>query len=70
MILEEKKPFEDKMLCISLAPEKVDYSTDRSKAVVQVLFLLFVLFLCVVMLALWSSSSIAAHFAFCFISCD
>ena len=33
------------------------------------LFLLFVLFLCVVMLALWSPSSIAAHFAFCFTSC-
>ena len=57
------------MLCISLAPEKVAYSTDSSKAVVQVLFLLFVLFLCVVMLALWSPSSIAAHFAFCFTSC-
>ena len=26
-------------------------------------------FLCVVMLAFWSPSSIAAHFAFCFTSC-
>ena len=47
----------------------VVYSTDRSKAVVQVLFLLFVLVLCAVMLALWSPSSIAAHFSFCFTSC-
>ena len=49
----------------------VVYSTDRSKAVVLVLFLLFVLFffsICVVMLALWSPSS-TAHFAFCFTSC-
>ena len=34
------------------------------------LFLIFVLFfLCVVMLALWSPSSVAANFAFCFTSC-
>ena len=37
------------------------------------LFLLFVLFfffsICVVMLALWSPSSIAAHFAFCLTRC-
>ena len=58
-------------------------STERSKAVVLVLFLLFValsrfvvpallslfLSICVVMLALWSPPSIAAHFAFCFTSC-
>ena len=55
--------------CKSALNPPVVYSTDRSKAVVQVLFLLFVLFLCVVMLALWSPSSIAAHFAFCFTSC-
>ena len=55
---------------------------DSSKAVVLVLFLLFValcslwflhrfLFfsICVMMLALWSPSSIAANFAFCFTSC-
>ena len=60
----------------------VVYYADRSKAVVLVLFLLFValcsfvvpallsiFFICVVMLALWLSSSIAAHFAFCFTSC-
>ena len=58
----------------------VVYSTDRSKAVVLVLFLLFAVLrsfvvpallffsICVVMLALWSPSSIAAHFAFCFTS--
>ena len=55
--------------CKSALNPTVVYSTDRSKAVVQVFFLLFVLFLCVVMLALWSPSSIAAHFAFCFTSC-
>ena len=55
--------------CKSALNPPVVYSTDRSKAVVQVLFLLFVLFLCVVMLALWSPSSIAAHFGFCFTSC-
>ena len=60
-------------------PPPVVYSTDRSKAVVLLLFLIFVAFcsnmvstllsvfpICVVMLALWSMSSIAAHFAFCF----
>ena len=48
----------------------VVYSADRSMAVVLVLFLLFPLFfLCVVMLALWSPSSIAAHFAFCLTRC-
>ena len=31
--------------------------------------LLSVFSICVVMLALWSPSSIAAHFAFCFTSC-
>ena len=31
--------------------------------------LLSVSSICVVMLALWSPSSIAAHFAFCFTSC-
>ena len=58
--------------CKSALNPTVFYSTDRSKAVVLVLFLLFVLFffsICVVMLALWSPSSIAAHFAFCFTSC-
>ena len=61
-------------------PPPVVYSTDRSKAVVLVLFLLFValwfphcfLFffsICVVMLELWSPSSKVAHFAFCFTSC-
>ena len=59
------------------------HSTGHSKAVVLVLFLLFVV-LCsfvvpallsvffpiyVVMLALWSPSSIATHFAFCFTNC-
>ena len=60
----------------------VVYSTDCSTAVILVLFLLFVALcsfvvpalrsafsVCVVMLALWSPSSIAAHFAFCFTSC-
>ena len=48
----------------------VVYSTDRSKAVVLVLFLLFVFFsICVVMLALWSPFSTAAHFAFCLSRC-
>ena len=51
----------------------VFFSTDRSKAVVLVLFLLIVALsvcsVCVVMLTLWSQSSIAAHFAFCFTSC-
>ena len=56
---------------------------SRSKAVVLVLFSLFVALcsfvvpallsvffsICVVMLALWSPSSIAAHFIFCFSSC-
>ena len=58
--------------CKSALTPTVVYSTDRSKAVVLVLFLLFVLFffsVYVVMLALWSPSSIAAHFAFCFTSC-
>ena len=78
-------------------PSPVVCSSDRSMAVVLVLFLLFlalcsfvvpsflsvfffffwfcfVLFVlffcvCVVMLALWSPSSIAAHFAFWFTSC-
>ena len=63
-------------------PTRVVYSTDRSKAVVLALFLhfvalysfvvpalLFVFCICVMMLALWSPSSIAAHFAFCFTSC-
>ena len=31
--------------------------------------LLSIFSICVVMLALWSPSSIAAHFAFCFTSC-
>ena len=56
--------------CKSALNLPVVYSTDRSKAVVLVLFLLFVLFfLCVVMLALSSPSSIAAHFAFCLTRC-
>ena len=65
--------------CKSALNPPVVYSTDCSKAVVPVLFLLFValwlphcfLFfsICVVMLALWSLSSIVAHIAFCFISC-
>ena len=50
------------------------YSTDRCEAVVLVLFLLFVALsgffsVYVVLLALWSPTSIAAHFAFCFTSC-
>ena len=66
----------------SLPPPPVVYSTDRSKAVVLVLFLLFVALcsfvvpvllsvfsICVVRLELWSPSSIAAHFAFFFTSC-
>ena len=57
--------------CKSALNSPVVYSTNRSKAVVLVLFLLFVLFfcMCLLMLALWSPSSIAAHFAFCFTSC-
>ena len=57
--------------CKSALNPPVVYSTDRSKAVVLVLFLLFVLFfsICAVMLALWSPPSIAAPFAFCFTSC-
>ena len=57
----------------------VFYSTDRSKVVVPMLFLLFaalcsfvvpaLLFAYIVMLALWSLST-AAKFAFCFTSCD
>ena len=53
----------------------VVYSTDRSKAVLTpcsfvVPALLSVFFsICVVMLALWSPSSIAALFAFGFTSC-
>ena len=43
--------------CKNALNPPVVYSADRSKAMVQVLFLLFVLFLCVVMLALWSPSS-------------
>ena len=66
--------------CKSALNPQVIYSTDRSKAVVLESFLLFValcsfvvpalLFfpICVVMLALWSPSSIAVHFAFCFIN--
>ena len=54
-------------------PPPVIFSTDRSKAVVLALVLLFVALsffsVCVVMLALWSPSSTAAHFAFCFTSC-
>ena len=58
----------------------VVYSTDRSKAVVLVFlllsvalcfphcFLFFSIHVCVVML-LWSPSSAAAYFAFCFTSC-
>ena len=59
--------------CKSALNPPVVFSTDRSKAVVLVLFLLIVALsvcsACVVMLALWSPSSIAAHFAFCFTSC-
>ena len=68
---------------LSPQPHPVIYSTDRSKAVVLVLFFLFaalcsfvvpalltVFFsICVVMLALWSPSSIDVNFAFCFTSC-
>ena len=42
-------------------------------ALLSVFFCFFVFFfssICVVTLALWSPSSIAAHFAFCFTSCD
>ena len=56
--------------CKSVLNPPIVYSTGRSKAVVLVLLLLFVLFfffvclfffsVCVVMLALWSPSSIAA----------
>ena len=59
--------------CKSALNPTVIFSTDRSKAVVLVLALLFVALsvfsVCVVMLALWSPSSTAAHFAFCFTSC-
>ena len=59
--------------CKSTLNPPVVFSTDRSKAVVLVLFLLFVALsvfsVCVVMLALWSPSSTAAHFVFCFTSC-
>ena len=57
--------------CKSVLKPPVVYSTDHSKAVVLVLFLVFVHFfsVCVVMLTLWSPSSIAAHFAFCFAGC-
>ena len=57
--------------CKSALNSPVVYSTDRSKAVALVLFLLFVLLfsIYVVMLALWSSSSTAAHFAFCLTRC-
>ena len=58
--------------CRSALNPPVVFSADRSKAVVLVLFLLFVaLFFSVyvVMLALLSPSSKAAHFAFCFTSC-
>ena len=69
--------------CKSAFNSPVVYSTNRSKAVVLVLFLPFValcrfvvpallsfdFFIRVVMLVLWSPSSIAAHFAFCFTSC-
>ena len=57
--------------CKSALNPLVVYSTDRSKAVVLVLFLLFLPFfsVCVLMLELWLPSSIAAHFAFCFTSC-
>ena len=60
--------------CKSALNPPVVFSTDRSKAVVLVLVLLFVALsvfsVCVVMLALWSPSSTAAHFAFCFTSCS
>ena len=66
----------------ALTPPAVVYSIDHFKAVVLILFFLFVALcsfvvpallsvysLCVVMLTLWSPSSIAGHFAFCFTSC-
>ena len=69
--------------CKSALTPPVVYSIDRSKAVVLMLFLLLYLFValwfqrvflfffsvCVMMLTLWSSSSISAHFAFYFTSC-
>ena len=62
--------------CKSALNPPVCFSTDRSKAVVllfialSVVFFFFFFFsVCVVMLALWSPSSIAAHFDFCFTSC-
>ena len=59
--------------CKSALNPPIVFSTDRSKAVVLVLVLLFVALsvfsICVVKLALWSPSSKAAHFAFCFTSC-
>ena len=59
--------------CKSALNPLVVFSTDRSNAVVLVLFLLIVALsgccVCIVMLALWSPSLIAAHFAFCFTSC-
>ena len=68
--------------CKSALTPLVVYFTDRSKAVVLVLFLLFVALCsfvvsallsvffsrCVVLLTLWSPSSVATHFAFCFTS--
>ena len=65
------------LLCISVlraaSGPRVKLAICKSALtpIVLVLFLLFVLFLsiCVVMLASWSPSSIAAHFAFCFTSC-
>ena len=60
--------------CKSALNPPLVFSTDRSKAVVLALFLLFVALsfffsVCVVMLALLSPSSTATHFAFCFTSC-
>ena len=68
--------------CKNALNSPVVYSTDRPKAVVLVLFLLFVALcsfvvpalhsffsICVGLLALWSPSSTAAQFAFCFTSC-
>ena len=60
--------------CKSALNHPAVYSTDPSKEVVRVLFLLFVLFffsICAMILgeALWSLSSIAALFTFCFTSC-
>ena len=69
--------------CKSVLKPTAVYSTDRSKAVVLVLFLLFVAVysfmvtallsvffsICVVMLTLWSPFSITAHVAFCLTSC-